>query len=74
MPKTNSLTLEGKVLDRIEKNAGDLEVKLFKAHISKQAVADAAGITRQAVCIQFRKKRLMPEVTAAAEILLEMVN
>lgn len=74
MPKTNALTLEGQVKQAVIDQADDLDTKLHKAKISFQDIADITNLTRQAVGIQFRNKRLMPEVQAAATILLEAVN
>lgn len=71
MSRKTALTYEQKVQQAVAQKAEDIELKLYKAKISKKAVADAAGLTRQAVSTQFRVKRLMPEVEAASEILLQ---
>ena len=69
-----ALTDEQKVQQAVRQSAEDLDIRLHKAHISKQAVADITGLTRQAVSNQFRIKRIMPEVLAASELLLARVN
>lgn len=69
MPRV-ALTDQQKVQQLVKKQAEDLDIRLYKAHISKKAVADVTGLTRQAVSSQFRERRLMPEVIVASEMLL----
>ena len=73
MPRV-ALTPEQEIQNAVKHQAESLDLKLYKAHISKKAVADMAGLTRQAVSLQFSRGRLMPEVICAAEILLARKN
>lgn len=70
MPRVKPLIGELQVKDAVRQQAETVDIQLHKAHISKQAVADMTGLTRQAVSIQFSNGRLMPEVYCAAQILL----
>lgn len=73
MPRI-ALTDEQKVQQLVIKQAEELDTELYKAHITKQAVADITGLSRQAVSHQFRERRLMPEVFAASKLLLDRVK